>query len=193
MLRPRFRDDKTTQAAALLLKRAGGTMNHLVLVKLIYMADRQALLGWGRPITFDAYVSMQYGPVVSRTLDLINGQTHPGQTTYWSRYISDRERNTVSLLHPEEETPADELSEAEERLLNRIFDEFGGMGPWELVELTHEFGEWEDPGGGAIGIEVRDILRAGDKTPIEVAAIEEELAALAQADRFRRPSYPVCE
>ena len=187
MLRLRFRDDKTTQAAALLLKRAGGKMNHLSLIKLIYMADRQALLSWGRPITFDAYVSMANGPVASRTLDLINGQAYPNQTRYWSRYISDKENHAVSLLPSEEEVPTDKLSEVEEDLLNQIFDEFGNTGKWELVEITHQFDEWENPGGSATRIEVRDILGAGGKTQMEIEAIEKELENLTQADRFRLP------
>ena len=57
-----YREDKATQAAARLLRLAGGKLNHMKLMKLLYLADRRALIQWGRPITFDWYVSMPHGP-----------------------------------------------------------------------------------------------------------------------------------
>ena len=65
----KYREDGSTQAAARLLKRAGGPMSHMKLIKLLYLADRRALVRWGRPITCDWYVSMPQGPVPSFTLD----------------------------------------------------------------------------------------------------------------------------
>ncbi|MGH7718763.1 MAG: hypothetical protein ACREON_07970 [Gemmatimonadaceae bacterium] len=47
----RYREDKTTQAAARLIEREGGEINVMKLVKLLYLAERRALLEWGRPIT----------------------------------------------------------------------------------------------------------------------------------------------
>ena len=62
-------------------------MSYMKLIKLLYLADREALLRWGRPITFDAYVSMDRGPVLSSVLDLINGGTAPG---HLPRRVADR-------------------------------------------------------------------------------------------------------
>ena len=44
----------------------------LQLVKLLYFVDREALLRRGAPVTGDRMVSMDHGPVLSTTLDLIN-------------------------------------------------------------------------------------------------------------------------
>src|SRR4051812_27718977 len=94
---PRFREDKTTQAAALLLKWAGGRMNYMKLIKLLYLADRTALLRWGRPITFARPISMRHGPVLSEVLDLINeGQLAP-ETSAWRDTISAPAQYEVSL------------------------------------------------------------------------------------------------
>jgi uncharacterized phage-associated protein len=46
-------------------------MAYIKLIKLLYLADREALLRWGRPITTDRHVSMPKGPVVSQIYDLI--------------------------------------------------------------------------------------------------------------------------
>jgi len=46
----RFQHERATQAAARLLQRRGGRMSYMKLLKLLYLADRKALLSVGRPI-----------------------------------------------------------------------------------------------------------------------------------------------
>src|SRR4029077_8119875 len=74
----RFNEAKAAQAAARLLKLRGGRMSFLKLIKLLYVVDREALLGGGRPVTTDQYVSMDKGPVLSKIYDLITDQPIPG-------------------------------------------------------------------------------------------------------------------
>lgn len=62
---------KAAQAAAHLLQLHHGSMNVMVLVKLLYLADRQALVESGYPITCAAMVSMPHGPVLSQIYDAI--------------------------------------------------------------------------------------------------------------------------
>ena len=47
------------------------------------------------------------------------------------------------------------------------------------MELTHQLPEWTNPQGSAIPIQYRDILKAGGKTDLEIAAIEDELEGVA--------------
>src|SRR4051812_9596906 len=54
-MRISFNEQKATQAAARLLELRGGRISYLKLIKLLYLADREALLQWGRPITTDSY------------------------------------------------------------------------------------------------------------------------------------------
>jgi uncharacterized phage-associated protein len=63
----RFQRKRATQAAARLLDRRGGRMSYMQLLKLMYLADRNAILAYGRPTTYDWYVSMDHGPVLSQT------------------------------------------------------------------------------------------------------------------------------
>jgi hypothetical protein len=42
-------------------------------VKFFYLADREHFRRYGRPITFDNYYALWYGPVASSALDLLNG------------------------------------------------------------------------------------------------------------------------
>ena len=174
-----FNEAKATQAAACLLRLRGNRMSYLKLIKLLYLLDREALLRWGRPVTTDRYVSMDNGPVVSRVYSLIRDEQPPGSSRIWRRFISPPEDWEVSLIA---DPGNDELSRAEESLIDEIFSAHGARGRWELVDLSHGLPEWRDPEGGAIPIEYRDILRAGRKTESEIASIEQDLEALAAVD-----------
>jgi len=52
-LLPPFNERKATEAASVLLRLRGGQMSHLKLIKLLYLADREALDRWSVPITHD--------------------------------------------------------------------------------------------------------------------------------------------
>ena len=178
-MRLRFKEAKATQVAARLLELRGKSMSYLKLIKLLYIIDREALLRWGRPVTGDRYVSMDHGPVLSQTLNLITEEPRPNEQTFWGRHIAHPENFEVRLAHP---TTNDELSEAEMRLIEEIFAKYGHINRWALVDLVHQFREWQDPEGSAIPIQYRDILKAGGKTEGETEAILQELDELAMAD-----------
>jgi uncharacterized phage-associated protein len=174
-----FNERKATQAAARLLELRGGRMSYLKLIKLLYLADRQALLQWGRPITTDRYFSMDRGPVLSRILELASDGQDPSAPCIWARHIGAPENFEVRL---QAAAGTDELSEAELALLDEVFAEHGSKSRWELVDLTHKLPERKDPEGGAVPITYRDILKAGGKTELEIASIEEELEGIAIAE-----------
>ena len=110
----RFNEVKATQAAARLLRNRGGRMKYLKLIKLLYLADREALSRWGRPITTDNYVSMDNGPVLSQILKRIDDGAAPGEPTFWTSHIIPCGDWDVLLTGD----PSDgQLSEAEEELL----------------------------------------------------------------------------
>ena len=178
-MRLRFNERKATQSAARLLQLRGGRMSYLKLIKLLYLADREGLLRWGRPITTDRFVSMERGPVLSRLLDLVSDGDDPGAPCIWAKHIGAPANFEVEL---KSEAGRDELSDAEVGLLDEIFHEHGKKSRWELVDLTHKLPEWKDPQGGAIPITARDILKAGGKTELEIAAIEDELEGVALAE-----------
>lgn len=155
------------------------------LIKLLYLADREALARWGRSITTDVYVAMPHGPVLSQVLDLINEEPDPGADdveSAWSRYISEPDHYEVSLK--KDEVPGDLLSEAEDGLLDEIFAKYGHLTRWQLRDFVHTLPEWRDPQGGALPITVADILKAQQKSPEEIRAVESDLAELARIDAF---------
>ena len=171
-----FDEAKATQAAALLLKRAGGQMKYMGLLKLLYLADREALKVIERPITGDRYFSLKNGPILSRVKNLMTEEDTPKK--YWPKYISAPSNYSVDLA---EDPGADELCEMEEDILNQVFDTYGHYDRFKLAELTHHIcPEWEEPqegGPGALPITVERILKATGKTTKEIEALREELRA----------------
>jgi uncharacterized phage-associated protein len=108
-----FNEAKATQAAAQFLRLRGEKMSYVKLIKLLYLADREALIRWGRPITPDRYVSMDIGPVVSRIYDLIRDEPPPNFVRIWRKFISQPENYEVRLLG---DPGSSELSRPEQEL-----------------------------------------------------------------------------
>jgi len=177
----KYREDKTTQAAGHFLSLSEGSINYMKLIKLLYFADRQALLSFGRPITFDSYVSMKNGPVLSFTLDRINTKGDGDYCSYWHEYISDPNNYIVDL---NKDTPVDMLSKAEIDTLNKIWNEFGEFSEWDLVEKSHDLPEWQDPNGSTRPIEIVDIFSCEGYSKEEYQNVMELLAAEEYADEI---------
>lgn len=177
----KFKEEKTTQAAAIILSMNNGQMNYMKLIKLLYLIDRAALIKWGRPITYDKYVSMNNGPVLSQTYNLICENIAPDEESYWYSYITSPENYEVSL---KENPSVSKLSDAEIELIKTIYEQYKDQDQWDMVKIVHDLPEWQDPEGSAIPIDIKDILRDSGKTDIEVEAILSELKHLEMMDMF---------
>lgn len=180
-----FDEEKTVQAAALFLSLRGRKMSYLKLIKLLYIADREALLRWGFPITADRYISMKNGPVLSEVYNLIveDAPKEDAPKKMWEEYISPPRDYEVELLR---EPDTNRLSRAEERLIREVFANFGSWSRWELVNHVHKFPEWRDPGTSSLPISIREILRAGGEDEHEIEATLRELDSMGAAERALR-------
>jgi uncharacterized phage-associated protein len=152
---------KAAQAIALLALRAGGRLEVLKAIKLIYLADRESMARHGFPILDEQHVSMKHGPVNSTTLDFINGET---RTEYsgWNDFLQARENHMVSVTDGLTDDDLDELSDADIACLGEVWRRFGSMAKWDLVEWTHDpknVPEWEDPSGSSRSIPLERTLR----------------------------------
>ena len=172
---PTFDERKTTHLAAYLLQKSdNNTLYILKLMKLLYIVDREALKQLGHPVTYDNYVSMKHGPVLSKTYDLMGGmvQDHAG---IWNAMISDQNDHKISIADACE-VSYDALSEAEMEIADQVFGEYGHIPRFELVEITHSFPEWRDPGCSSAPIFHEDILKGADFNDDQISAILDELS-----------------
>jgi uncharacterized phage-associated protein len=172
---PSYDEKKSVQLAGRLLTLRGGQMDRINLMKLMYIADREALTRWGNPITLDRYCSMDSGPVLSNTYDLI--KANGINKTVWSDYIENGKFHEVKL---KKATGDSYLSQAECDLIDEVFEQYGSQEQWELVELTHTFQEWKHPNGSSVPIAYEEILTAKNVSKERQEIILDDLAAVAQ-------------
>lgn len=172
-----FSPEKIAQAAAFFVVREGGKMHTMKLVKLLYLADRESFDRHGFPITYDDFLSMKHGPVLSGTLDLINGQFDSDEAEQqWTAWISPCENHHVRLQREIEDNDLDCLSRAGRQVLDSVWKKFGGYNESDLSEWTHEHcAEWQDPGNGRKPIECIDILRALKKSEAVAHACADDI------------------
>ncbi|HVS27134.1 MAG TPA: Panacea domain-containing protein [Burkholderiales bacterium] len=142
-------------------------MKYLKLMKLLYLADRESMKRHGHPISGDRYVSMDHGPVLSNTLNLINGAVK-FQERGWDHWIADKADYAVSLRRRATREVLDELSNADIDVLRDVFAKFGKVNQWDLVKYIHRYcREWQDPNGSSIPISYEEIFKALGRSPAE--------------------------
>jgi uncharacterized phage-associated protein len=179
-MRFRLNERKAAQAAAYLLHRHSGRLPYMVLIKLLYLADRRSLVETGLPITGDRMVSMPYGPVLSGVLDLVaHGPSIP---SLWLEYVSEPDGYDVTAARAAVETDA--LSAYELEVLDEIDASYGRLSKWALVDFCHTLPEWQDPQGSSLSIEPEDILRSAELAEAEIRRIAEDAHELAYLARF---------
>ena len=169
----------------MLLMRQNRSLNYMLLIKLLYLADRESLLRWGSPLTGDQYYSMEFGPVLSKTHDLITEMQPPEEFSYWASYIQ-RSGYDVQLLS---EPGNEELSDADDDLLKELFikyQEYYDRNPFEFVYYLHEtLPEYKQvEKGERIPLDYHDILVAGSKTIDEIREIESDLRNIGWVQQF---------
>lgn len=172
-----FDERKVAQAAAFLVQRAGGRIPLIKLMKLLYLADRESLARHAHPISYDRMVSMDHGPVLSRTLNLANGAV-PSSPDGWEYWISDREHHAVAINREVDPGALVDLSEADLEILDHVWRSFGHMTKWEIVEFTHKnLPEWTDPDGSSLQIGYEDVFIALGQTPEAAEQLASDLFA----------------
>jgi len=176
----RFDVKKAAQAANKILCLSGGTRNYMEVIKLLCLADREALLQLECPITGDSIVSMERGLVLSHIYDLIKGGPGKEEEAPWFDLISASCDYTIKSDAP---CNYDELSGAELRILESVFEQYGQMDWKQLSRLTHQLPEWVDPGKRSIRVPPEQILKLNGKSIHEIQRIRAEAFTYERLDR----------
>ena len=179
-----FNERKVAQMAAFLLSKGGNRYAHLKLMKLLYLADRQSMDTFGFPISGDSPFSMPHGPVLSKTLYLIDGVVE-SQPDGWDCWVSDKENHEVSLRQSFTRNDLDELSDTDIDVLESVWQKFGHMGKWEIRDYTHDnCSEWIDPNGSSTPIPARRIFKALGKSDEEANELSAHLETQGSFSRL---------
>lgn len=140
----KFDEEKAIESVQYLLKKGKNQKEEYIrIIKLLYLADREALDGWGWSISTDKYYSMTHGMVLSNILDFIH---YPNKSEKWNNYIGIAD-DMESGIEIKKEIGNVKLTIAEQEVLDEIFEKYKEMPTWGehgLIELViHNLSEWD--------------------------------------------------
>ena len=178
-----MREKSIAQAAAVFLQNAGGSIELLRLMKLMYLADRESMSQCGLPISHDHMVSMDHGPVLSGALNLANRTGYSDFGAYWAEWVAPREGNVLRSARAFEREDLDYLSEFDLEVIQMVWDSFGHMTPSQIRNYTHDLPEWTDPSGSSLPIATLEVLSALGFDQEEAAELATEIQAQHELDQ----------
>lgn len=123
----------------ILNKFEGRTIGKHQLFKILYFAEKKHLAKYGKPITEDVYIAMEYGPVPSESLDIINyTKNNSGSLDNSiheaSNLLNCVGRNVIGLSEPDTEW----LSNSEMLCLDESFNENKSLSFGQLTDKSHD-------------------------------------------------------
>lgn len=138
-----FSHRKATQALNFFAAKAGGKINKMKALKLVYFADRYHLRRYGRPVVGDEYLAMNYGPVASGTKDLAEMSDFLGEEerSYAKRFI--RPEGSAITYASVQDVDRKVLSESDREALEFAWNRFGQASEFDLSKLTHRYPDWK--------------------------------------------------
>lgn len=174
-----FNLQKAIQALGVLLRETDDhCMDHLRLLKLLYIADRTLVKETAHPMIGDRLVAMEKGPLHSHVYDLLKstGENPPD----WDKYF-ERHGYTVKCVSDPGVTF---LSRRELRILNQTVSDYLEVDTWDVVEATHAFEEWKKaydriPPNSSGPIELKEMFEAVGLSDADFEAFEEQAKEIA--------------
>lgn len=156
------------------LSRLGGKSDMHKLCKILYFADQRHLSLYGRSITGDTYIAMQYGPVPSNVDDILKAVRGD---SFFSKYVGDLNDKfkfenkfiIAAIVEPD----MDELSASDVECLEFAIDFCRDKSFGQLTELSHGIA-WTNTAPDR-AISVKDILREVGDEEEYVEYISEQL------------------
>ena len=150
-LRFRFAPEKLVQALALFAERGVRDLDKMKAAKLLFHADKYHLLKYGRPVIGDQYACMEYGPVPSASLNVMNDvvaqDPHfpPVEKALFDEYLT-IERSMFKkypVFRARKEPDLDVFSDSDIEALDYSQKTYGAKSGWELSEQSHEEPAWK--------------------------------------------------
>jgi uncharacterized phage-associated protein len=151
-----FRKEATLNAILYILQQLGGKSDMHKIFKTLYFADQSHLSKYGRSITGDVYIAMQYGPVPSKTDDIF-------KAVRGDSYFHDDELNTYIhfvnkyIVEGIKKADLDYLSESDIECLDEAISKCKDKSFDELTKMSHGLA-WENTRRDR-AMSFKDILR----------------------------------
>ncbi|WP_129409310.1 Panacea domain-containing protein [Marinitoga lauensis] len=146
----RFDYKKAVQSIAWFAQKNKNKLNYMKAIKLLYFAERYHIRRYGRPIFWDNYIAMKFGPVQSNVYDLIKTQDYPfddeENIAYFHNILNieknKREKVYNIILKNKDKINIKVFSKTDIEALEFSWNTFGKFNEFELAEISHVYPEW---------------------------------------------------
>jgi uncharacterized phage-associated protein len=147
----RFKPEKLVHSLAFFSDAGVTDLTKLKAAKLLYFADKEHLLRYGRPILGDVYFCLPYGPVPSVALNEMGDAIEKTEVEDTDRNLFRQYLEVKTFWNPypvfkaKQKYDPDVFSESELEVLGNVVQQYGNKSARQLVELTHNEPTWEVP------------------------------------------------
>lgn len=190
-----MRERQAAQVAAAFIIRAGKAVGVVKLIKLMYLAEREAMKRFVFPIVLDDIYAMQMGMALSRTYNLMQGREGTPSDGEWGRHIV-RTNRGLNIRRGVSSTTLGGLSRNDLKVIDDVWAKYGSLNTDELVhEVHHGLAEWidhwGDPARRSAAVRVpyetlyRTLLGMDEADAADAAAEVSYFKALGQANQMR--------
>lgn len=132
-----FNKEKALNAVLYIAKNLKCSDFHKIF-KILYFSDREHLTEYGSPITGDAYIAMDAGPVPSKVYDIfkiVRGDSYMTDTEKFGELFAIED---WMYLKPKQEANLRKLSPNEKKTINNCLREYGSLTYDEIMEKSHD-------------------------------------------------------
>jgi uncharacterized phage-associated protein len=149
-------------------------------VKFFYLADREHFNRYGRPITFEMYYALDYGPVASTALDLIKQRPSVMKRAGLNELPikTEKKDKIIFLSEPARSVNYEVFSKSDLAVFDEIIDKYGNLSFGELYKLTHSHFAYEiawntrRDGGKRAPMYYEDMLEEGPRKAALLQTLE---------------------
>ncbi|MDC7676845.1 Panacea domain-containing protein [Asticcacaulis machinosus] len=143
-IRFRINWDKAIEAVDFLARHQNGITQYYV-GKVCYFADKEHMLDYGRPVTGDRYIAMEYGPVPSSIRDLLNEHSDlPDEVLdNFHSHIQIKKHGKKQHINSISNGELRHLSGSDKDYLLTALNKYGKMPFSELTRISHDEA-WEE-------------------------------------------------
>lgn len=147
----RFDVEKLVQAIAYFASKGVKDLDKMKAAKLLFHADKYHLLRYGRPVLGDQYACMEYGPVPSTSLnvmnDLVAGDRHfpPVAKNLFDKFVAVERPlfGRYPVFRVKAEPDLDVFSDSDIEALDIALRDHGGKSSWQLSVESHQEPAWK--------------------------------------------------
>jgi uncharacterized phage-associated protein len=150
LIRFRFFPEKLVQALAFFAQRGVRDLDKMKAAKLLFHADKYHLLTYGRPVLGDTYACMEYGPVPSTSLNVMNDliardrEYPPVAKDLFDEYLSvERLFRKHPVFRARKAPDLDVFSDSDIEALDYAVNVFGRKPALQLSQESHEEPSWK--------------------------------------------------